>query len=992
MLRTYLSWAVSLTLSAAVALGSGTFGKVVSIGGAAADLALDEARGYLYIANFTANRIEQMSLANNTIQSSINVAAQPAGLSLSPDGRYLLVAHYGNFVSPGSPSNGLTVIDLSSGGKQAFALGSPPLGVAFGLDGRALVVTAQEFILFDPVSGTTQVLDTVSGLQAKTLPATQPGPAFPPNIVAAAVGVSGDGTKMYGLTDKFQFSYDVNQQQLSVIGYVSTPAQGPRVVSVNKNGTSYTSGWTLNDRFGNLVAEFLNPTGALNIGSHAFDSSRGLIYAQIPDATAGQNPPPVLQIADASNLTVRQRLYLPENLAGRSVLSSDWNTMYSVSDSGVVVLPVGSLSAAPRVVSDRADVVFRGNFCDRRVATQQIQITDPGGGATPFSLAVASNGVSVSPSSGVTPATVRISVDPNAFQNQKGTVAVNVALSSSKAVNVPSPVRVLVNLKDPDQRGTFVNVPGKLVDILADPSRDRFYVLRQDTNEVLVFDGSNNAQIASLPASNVPTQLAITFDRRYLLIGSNDSQIIPVYDLETLQPLAPVIMPGGHYPRSVAASGKAILAACRVAGPVHTIDRVDLGTRTAVALPSLGVFKNDINVNTVLVASPNGSSIFGASADGTVLLYNANADSFTVMRKDSAALSGAYAASSFDRYVAGNNLLNSSLVPVAKLESGTGLSSGFAFVDETGIRTTAPDAASPGVIQRVDTLTGAGIRATRTVEAPVLGNTTYAFTRTVAPLYSRNSVVVLSVSGFTVLPWAYDESVAPPKIDRVVNAADMNSAVAPGGLITVFGRQLSPVNIATNELPLPTALGESCLTVNGLPLPMIFTSPSQINAQLPFQSTGNVTLVLRTPGGVSDNYNLVIQPGAPSVFRASVSGYDALIPTIVRSENQTLVTTSNPVHHGDTLIIYLTGLGQTTPPVEAGDPAPSNPLALVLNPPKLDLGGAGLSVSYAGLAPGQVGVYQLNATVPRNAPAGLAVPLNIVQGSAKTSVEVRVVE
>jgi len=62
---------------------AGTFGKVVSIGGEASDLALDEPRGVLYIANFTANRIDIMSLQSNTIQTSLNVAAQPSAVSVS---------------------------------------------------------------------------------------------------------------------------------------------------------------------------------------------------------------------------------------------------------------------------------------------------------------------------------------------------------------------------------------------------------------------------------------------------------------------------------------------------------------------------------------------------------------------------------------------------------------------------------------------------------------------------------------------------------------------------------------------------------------------------------------------------------------------------------------------------------------------------------------------------------------------------------------------
>jgi uncharacterized protein (TIGR03437 family) len=989
--RTCIGTLTAALICAVPAVASGTLGKVVSIGGAAADLALDESRGYLYIANFTANRIEQMSLANNTIQTSINVASQPATLSLSPDGRYLVVGHYGNFAAPASPANALTVVDLETRGKQTFALGNPPLGVAFGLDGRALVVTSEEFILFDPVLGTTQVLDTVSGLTAKTLPG-EAGPSFPPNIVAASIGVSGDGLKMYGLTDKFMFSYDVNMQHLAIVSYVSTPEQGPRVVSVNRDGSYYTSGWTLNDRFGNLVAEFPNPSGDLSIGSHLIDSNRGLIYAQIPDQTLGKGQPPVLQVVDADNLAVRERFRLPENLAGKSVLTSDGSTMYSVSDSGVLVLPVGRLDGTPRLTASVEDVVFRGNFCDRRVVSQQVLITDPGGGKTPFSLSTATGGITISPSAGTTPATVRISVDPNVFQNQKGTVAATITLSSSLAVNVPKPIRVLVNLKEPDQRGTFVNVPGTLVDLLADPMRDRFYVLRQDTNQVLVFDGSNNTLITTLRTSNVPTQMAITFDQRYLLIGSNDSQIIPVFDLETLQPLPPIIMPGGHYPRSIAASAKAIFAACRVAGPVHTIDRIDLVSRTASTLPSLGVFKNDIDVNTNLVASPNGSSIFGVSANGTVMLYNANADTFTVMRKDYTSLAGAYAASSFNQYFVGDVLLNSSLVQIAKFDSGTGQSSGFVFVDQSGLRTTTPDASSPGVIQRIDTATGLGIRPTRMAESPLTGNKTYAFSRTVTPLYSRAAIINLTTSGFTVLPWTYDESVAPPKIDRVVNAADWTPAVAPGGLITIFGRDLSPVNLATREIPLPTALGDSCLTVNGLPVPLIFTSPGQINAQLPFQATGDVTLILRTPGGVSDNYNLVIQAGAPSVFRANVPEYDSPIPTVIRNYNQTISTTSNPVHRGDSLSIYLTGLGQTSPALEAGLPGPADPLAVAVVAPRVDLGGVTLPVSYAGLTPGQVGVYQINVTVPSNAPIGISVPLTISQGGSATSLNVRVVE
>src|SRR6476661_11283882 len=106
-------WAVRalMVLALTTAAWSGTFGKVIPIGGQASDIALDEARGVLYIANFTANTIDVMSLADKTIQTSYNVAPQPGSLALSPDGQYLVVAHFGNF--SGAPANAITVINLA---------------------------------------------------------------------------------------------------------------------------------------------------------------------------------------------------------------------------------------------------------------------------------------------------------------------------------------------------------------------------------------------------------------------------------------------------------------------------------------------------------------------------------------------------------------------------------------------------------------------------------------------------------------------------------------------------------------------------------------------------------------------------------------------------------------------------------------------------------------------------------------------------------------
>jgi uncharacterized protein (TIGR03437 family) len=1014
-------WKTALAASLSVAAWGGTFGQVVSIGGQAADLALGPTRGVLYIANFTANTIQVMTLGTNVIQTSISVPSQPSSIALSPDDRFLVVASYGNAAAPASSSNALTIIDLTNNNQsQSFALGSPPLGVAFGIDGLALVVTTTDFLLLDPTSGTTQELSTISGLVANTLP--QPPASFPANIVAASVAASGDGTMIYGLGNTLVFGYNVTTQALSAGLYTASPPLGPRAVSVSQDGSYFTAGWALKDPYFYNISQFPNPSGSLNVGTTAIDSAHNVIYAQIPagatstttgtggtgttgtgtTTTTTTNGPPILQIVASDNLTVENQINLPENFAGKSILSSDGSVLYGISDSGVMVLPVGALSHAPEVTATQQDLVFRGNFCDRSVATQTLTVVDPGGNNTAFTISSNVTGLSVSPASGVTPATITVIVDPNAFASQQGTVQASLQIQSAQAVNVPQPVRVLINSQQPAQRGAIVDIPGTLVDILPDPAQDRFYILRQDQNEVLVFDGTNNTQIATLRTGNTPKGMAITFDQQYLLVGSDNSQYVNVFALATLQPVQPVRMYNGDYVQSLASASNAILAVTRDAlGGSPVVHSIDLTTNSSSILPSLGVFQNQVNLNSVMVASSNGASIFMAGSDGSTWLYDANSATFTVSRKDFTALSGAYAASNFNQYVVGNYLLDSSLVSSGQLGTSGGSPSGFAFVDQNGYLTSAVapsgggQSTAPGTITQFNLASpGAASLATPMVEAPLLGTTGALFTRTIAPLYSRNSIINLTVSGFTVLPWSYAAAVAPPDITSVVNAADFTSGIAPGGLISVFGTQLSPINLATSEIPLPTALANSCLTVNGAPVPILFVSPNQINAQMPFEAIGDVTLILQTPGGTSNNYNLEVLSDAPSVFMSGTAGTQTDLPTIVRSDDNLLVTDSNPVHRdsNEYLVIYLTGLGQTNPAVADGLPGPSSPLAIAVTAPTVTLGGVSLPVTYYGLAPGEVGVYQINVKVASNVPTGLSVPLVISQGSYSTSLSLRVVQ
>ena len=1047
-----------------------SFGTVVPIGGTPSDIALDESRGVLYIADFGANRIDVMSLADNSIQTSFNVAPHPGSIALSPDGQYLVSTHYNNFTAAASAANVVTAIRLSDHKQQVFATGNPPLGVAFvntaAASGQALVVTTTDLVLLDPVSGALQEVASIATL-ANTVPIL--APAFPGNITQTAVATSGNGRTVWGILDagtgtQLLFRWDAGNSSSS-LGYlpsffagvwITSPSLLPRI-SPDHDGNFAMVGWALYNAKMQVVARYPNVVASKNITGHAYDpnhaydpsqglinSKQGILYAQIPDASQPTGPPlassqpagtgsstplPALLIMDADNLTFRERITLPENLVGRGVLNAAGTVMYAISESGVTVLPVGSLPQYPRVAAGQEDVFIQTSYCNRSSVTQTFKLSDPGGGQTDFTITPSASGVTVSPSSGVTPATITVRVDPTVFQNANGTTAVTLKVSSVYAVNQPRSVRVLISNPDVNQRGTVVDVPGTLSDILADANRNRFYVMRQDLNQVLIFDGATNKQIATLRTPTTPSTMGFSNDGQYLLVAANDSQMLGVYDLDALTAKPQIALPGGHYGRAVAASNAALLVLARDEGDFYgKVDQIDLSARSATKLPALGVWQNQVGKESVLSPSPNGRNILLASPDGTVMLYSADADTFTVARQDFArGLWGAYGASAWDSYVIGNNVFNASLVPVGTLTSSAATASGFTFVDQGGFLVTSTGAAAPGVIQGVPNLMGGTVRPTSMTEAPLLptstppsssssstgtGSTTSSngsssgatngsgstslnsetsFSRTVAPLSSASTIIVLTTSGFTVLAANYDAAVAPPTIAALVNAADGKQPVAPGGLITVWGSQLSATNIATAQIPLPTALGQSCLSVNGTPIPLLFVSTQQINAQLPFNVVGNSTISVHTPAGVSNNFNFTVSPTAPSVFRSGVAGPLTGIATVVRAQNNQLVTADNPLHPKDTLTVYLTGMGVTSPQVTAGQPSPSDPLAWTTVQPTVTLGNVNLKVTFAGLAPGLFGLNQINAEIPTGVPLGTDVPLVITQGAASTSLTVRVV-
>ena len=201
-----------------------------------------------------------------------------------------------------------------------------------------------------------------------------------------------------------------------------------------------------------------------------------------------------------------------------------------------------------------------------------------------------------------------------------------------------------------------------------------------------------------------------------------------------------------------------------------------------------------------------------ATPDGFTFLYDAGVGDFTVSRQDYTSLAGAYAASrvslsstricSMDRWF----LCLTSTPRAARLPVSP--SPGRAC---TRVRSTRP---VPDTRNASTLSDGAAVLPTSLVEAPLLPDPSGVmghFIRGLAVLPFHNTFVSLSISGLTLLASNYDAPLPQPIITRVASAADGVSGVASGGLISVFGSNLSSSTIASSGTPLPTVVGNSCV-------------------------------------------------------------------------------------------------------------------------------------------------------------------------------------
>jgi uncharacterized protein (TIGR03437 family) len=191
-------------------------------------------------------------------------------------------------------------------------------------------------------------------------------------------------------------------------------------------------------------------------------------------------------------------------------------------------------------------------------------------------------------------------------------------------------------------------------------------------------------------------------------------------------------------------------------------------------------------------------------------------------------------------------------------------------------------------------------------------------------------------------------------------------SLVPGSLFPLHGTALA-ASTQTASPPLPTELGGARLLLNGAPLPLLSASPTEIWSQVPFEASLAKAATLSLSYGspfAGCSVSIPISARTPSFVEDNK--YNTIF---VHQRTRTRVTSLAPAYAGEVVTGYALGLGGVTPPVPTGVPTPSDRL-YPLDAPfacyqgSADHAGAPLDVPFAGLAPGMIGIYQVNIRMP----------------------------
>jgi uncharacterized protein (TIGR03437 family) len=591
-----------------------------------------------------------------------------------------------------------------------------------------------------------------------------------------------------------------------------------------------------------------------------------------------------------------------------------------------------------------------------------------------------------------------------------GTVAPHdFLIQSPDAVNVITSVRVFQNNRDAEARADIIPVqvavsPNEgLVDIAPDDNRRRLYISNSGMNRIEVFDLRTRRFLTPIKVGQLPRSISLAPDGNTLYAGNTGAEYISVVDLDRMAETGKIRFPPLPFNTGLGVINPSVVAATQRGLQIVMSNGTLWKTVGDVAVPrtvSPLVGSSTVPAPRTLVATPNGEYALLLDGNGYALLYDSLVDEFVQRRQViTAPIQGYYgpvgAGPRGNYFLVNGMVLNQSLTATANAGStmvtvpGRGNQAPQQFnrpvsaVAAAGgtlfARFIQPVVASanvlvsePPALELVDVNTGQTTRTASVLEGPL---STQVGTqrvnvggRALAVDPSGTTAYALTTSGLSVIPLDAPAAADRPQVNRdgVVNIASFVPGLAPGSLASIFGRNLAEA-ATVDSTPLPTVLGGVCVTLGARPLPLLMTSPQQINAQIPPElAAGRFQMVVRSIEHriAAAAQQLTLAKYAPAVFVDPATKQAAIFHEDGRPVNK-----AAPANRDQRLVIYATGLGATKGArIVSGTPTPAEPLAAT-EPVQVFFGDpnyreSAMQVDWSGLTPGAIGLYQINVYVP----------------------------
>lgn len=211
----------------------------------------------------------------------------------------------------------------------------------------------------------------------------------------------------------------------------------------------------------------------------------------------------------------------------------------------------------------------------------------------------------------------------------------------------------------------------------------------------------------------------------------------------------------------------------------------------------------------------------------------------------------------------------------------------------------------------------------------------------------------------------------PIGITNSANFTPITNAYAPGELVDLFGTFPVAANVDT-LLPIPALLSGVEVTVNGTPAPVYAVGPTEITIIIPYEVAPDFfcTFQVNVNQSKSNIVTVYEDASSPGIYTLAENGVGS---GAILHSNFTEVNDSSPAVPGETVLLFMNGLGTVTPAVPDGAVGPSNPLsdsdefnagelAVTLVDAAGNAGSGG--IQFAGLAPCCAALYQVNFTLP----------------------------